>query len=61
MSGVLVGIELGHRMSQETLAAGQQLARELGMPVSAAVVGDAGNLASMKLDKVYVLQALTGG
>jgi electron transfer flavoprotein alpha subunit len=29
-----------HRMSQEALAAGQQIGRELGQPVSAAVVGD---------------------
>jgi electron transfer flavoprotein alpha subunit len=56
MSGVLVGIELGHRMSMETLAAGQQLAAELNLPVSAAVAGDAGDLASKKLEKVYVLE-----
>ena len=43
MSGVLVitqrnGVEW-HRMSWETLAAGQQLAAQIGQPVSAAVVG----------------------
>ena len=43
MSGVLVVMEqrVGEwsRMSFETLAAGQQIAKELGVPVSAAVVG----------------------
>ncbi len=34
---VLVILEQGHKMSLEALAAGQQIARELGMPVEAAV------------------------
>jgi electron transfer flavoprotein alpha subunit len=42
-----------HKMSWETLACAQQL----GMPVTAAVVGgDAGELAGRKLDRVYVVQ-----
>lgn len=42
-----------HKMSWETLAGAQQL----GMPVSAAVIGnDAGELAGKKLDRVYVIQ-----
>jgi len=50
-----------NRMSWETLAAGQQLARELHMPVSAAVLGQgvdalASELAERKLDHVYALE-----
>lgn len=49
-----------NRMSFETLAAGQQIAQELGVPVSAAVLGSgvsglAGELASKKLEKVYAV------
>lgn len=46
-----------HRMSWETLAAGQQLAAKLEVPVSAVVFGaaDAGELASKKLDKAYAV------
>jgi electron transfer flavoprotein alpha subunit len=49
------------RMSWETLAAGQQLARELGQPVSAAVLGQgidslASELTGKKLDHVYVVE-----
>ena len=48
MSGVLVVMQQHagdwHRMSWETLAAGQQLAAQLGQTVSAAVVGQAGEL-----------------
>jgi len=49
------------RMSWETLAAGQQLARELQQPVSAAVLGQGiaslgGELANKKLDHVYVVE-----
>ena len=50
-----------HRMGFETLAAGQQLARDLGQPVSAVVVGSgvsalAGELASRKLERVYAVE-----
>jgi electron transfer flavoprotein alpha subunit len=64
MSGVLVVMEqqggAWHRMSWETLAAGQQLGTELGQPVFAAVVGNgvdglAGELASKKLAKVHAV------
>jgi electron transfer flavoprotein alpha subunit len=49
-----------NRMSWETLAAGQQLAREMGTTASAAVLGNgivplAGELADKQLEKVYVL------
>ena len=60
MSGVLVVTEqragVWHRMSWETLAAGQQLAALIGQTVSAAVVGQAGELAGKKLDRVYVVE-----
>jgi electron transfer flavoprotein alpha subunit len=60
MSGVLVVTErsggVWHRMSWETLAAGQQLAAQIGQPVSAAVVGQAGELAGKKLDRVYTVE-----
>ncbi len=59
MSGVLVVMERRgadwHRMSWETLAAGQQLAAQIGQTVSAAVVGEAGELAGKKLDHVYTV------
>jgi len=50
-----------NRMSWETLAAGQQLARELGQPVSAAVLGQgieglAAELADKKLEHVYAVE-----
>jgi len=50
-----------HRMSWETLAAAQQLGRELGQPVSAAVAGDdvsapAGELAAKQLDRVFSVE-----
>jgi electron transfer flavoprotein alpha subunit len=49
-----------HRMSWETLAAGQQLGRELGLPVRAAVLGEdslraASDAAKWKLDRVYAV------
>ena len=49
-----------NRMSFETLAAAQQLGKELGVPVSAAVLGQgveglANELASMQLAKVYAV------
>jgi electron transfer flavoprotein alpha subunit len=60
MSGVLVVMEqrggVWHRMSWETLAAGQQLAAQIGQAVSAAVVGDAGELVGKKLDRVYAVR-----
>jgi electron transfer flavoprotein alpha subunit len=43
-------------MSWETLAAGQQLAAQIGQTVSAAVVGEAGELAGKKLDRVYTVK-----
>lgn len=60
MSGILVVMERRgsdwHRMSWETLAAGQQLAAQIGQTVSAAVVGEAGELAGKKLDRVYTVK-----
>jgi len=60
MSGVLVVMQqnggVWHRMSWETLAAGQQLAAQIGQTVSAAVVGQAGELVSKKLDRVYTVE-----
>src|ERR1700683_5612931 len=65
MSGVLVVMEqrggVWHRMSWETLAAGQQLAAQIGQTVSAAVVGQgigalAGELAGKKLERVYAVE-----
>ncbi len=62
MSGVLVIAEQRdgalNRMSWETLAAGQQMARELGLPVAAAiagrgVAGAVAELAGKAFDKVY--------
>ena len=50
-----------HKMSWEALAAGQQIARELGKDAAACVVGSgvgdlASELAAKKLDRVYVLE-----
>ena len=65
MSGILVVTEqragAWNRMSWETLAAGQQLARELNVPVFAAVAGKgvaslAGELAQKKLAKVHAVE-----
>jgi electron transfer flavoprotein alpha subunit len=60
MSGVLVVMEqragVWHRMSWETLAAAQQLAAQTGQTVSAAVVGQAGELVGKKLDRIYTVQ-----
>ncbi len=65
MSGVLVVMEqqggAWHRMSWETLAAGQQLGKELGAPVFAAVAGKgidslAGELAKKNLAKVHAVE-----
>ena len=65
MSGILVIMEqqggAWNRMSLETLAAGQQLASDLGQTASAAVPGQgvdalANELASKKLDRVYAVE-----
>ncbi len=60
MSGVLVIMERRgsdwHRMSWETLAAGQQLGAQIGQAVSAAVIGPAGELAGKKLDRIYTIE-----
>jgi electron transfer flavoprotein alpha subunit len=66
MSGILVITEQSggawHRMSFETLAAGQKLARETGAPLFAAVAGSGISalgveLAKLKLDRVHVLDS----
>ncbi|MCX6623501.1 MAG: electron transfer flavoprotein subunit alpha/FixB family protein [Acidobacteria bacterium] len=44
-----------HPLSWEALAAGQQLAAESGQPVSAAVLGDAGDAASRQLERVWTV------
>ena len=44
-----------HRMGWETLAAGQELGASLGMAVSAAVIGEAREAATKKLDRVYTI------
>lgn len=60
MSGVLVAMQRSggdwHRMSWETLAAAQQLAGQIGQTVSAAVVGQAGDLVNKKLDRIYTIE-----
>ncbi len=65
MSGILVITEqqggAWHRMSLETLAAGQQLAADLGQTASAAVAGHgidalANELATKQLDHVYTVE-----
>jgi len=65
MSGVLVVMEqqggAWHRMSWETLAAGQQLAKELGHPAFAAVAGQgigdlAAELGRKNLAKVHAVE-----
>jgi electron transfer flavoprotein alpha subunit len=53
MSGVLIVIESGHRVSPETLAAGQEIGSKLGIPVSAAVFGSENPGA--KLEKLYTI------
>src|SRR5581483_5848363 len=64
MSGVLVVMQQSgngwHRMSWETLAAGQQLAAQTGQKVYAAIPGHnvaqlAGELARKKMDRVHAL------
>ena len=47
-----------HRMGWETLAAGQQLGQALGLPVAAAVIGEAKEAAEAKLDRVYTIAAI---
>jgi electron transfer flavoprotein alpha subunit len=61
MSGVLVITEqragAWNRMSWETLAAGQQLAAQLGVSASAVAIGGlADELAAKKLERVYAVQ-----
>jgi electron transfer flavoprotein alpha subunit len=60
MSGVLVVMQRNagewHRMSWETLTAAQQLAAQIGQTVSAAVVGQAGDLVDKKLDRIYAVE-----
>ena len=65
MSGVLIVMEqrggAWNRMSWETLAAGQQLAAQLGSMASAVVAGQgidalAGELAKKKLERVYAVE-----
>lgn len=55
MSGVLVVMEPGHRLSMETLAAGQEMAAALGLPVSAVAIG-AADAAGAALDKLYTIE-----
>jgi electron transfer flavoprotein alpha subunit len=44
-----------HRMSWETLAAAQQIAAEMGVQPQAAVIGDARELASTRLERAYAV------
>jgi electron transfer flavoprotein alpha subunit len=44
-----------HRMSWETLAAAQQIAAEMGVPAVAAVIGEAGDLTSKRLERACAL------
>ncbi|HTS65271.1 MAG TPA: hypothetical protein VMH28_24790, partial [Candidatus Acidoferrales bacterium] len=53
---ILVVMEQPGGMSLETLAAGQQLAKELGTSVSAALLGDAVSAPSAELEKVYTVE-----
>lgn len=54
MNGILVVIESGHRMSAETLAAGQEIGGKLGVPVSAVAIG--GGNPGAKIDKLYTIE-----
>ena len=47
-----------HRMSWETLAAGQELGSAMGLPVAAAVIGEAKEAAEKRLDRVYTIPAI---
>ena len=44
-----------HRMSWETLAAAQQIAAEMGVQPQAAVIGEARELASKRLERAYAV------
>ena len=55
---VLVILEQNHRMSWETLAAGQQIGADLGKPVYAAIIGGEPALASKNLAGVYSIPAM---
>lgn len=56
MSGVLVVMEPGHRMSWEALAAGQHLAKALGAPLFAAAFEKTDELAQKNVSRVHVLE-----
>ena len=65
MSGVLVVLEQSqgnwHKMSWETFAAGQQLARDLGQPFYSAVAGSglgdfSGELSASKQDRAWLVE-----
>jgi len=56
MSGVLVVMEPGHRMSWEALAAGQQLAKALGAPLFAATFEKNDELAQKSVSHVHLLE-----
>ena len=53
---ILVVAQQGHRMSWEAVAAAQQIGKELGQPVEAAVVGKAGELAGKQFERVHEVQ-----
>jgi electron transfer flavoprotein alpha subunit len=53
---ILAILETGHRISREALAAAQQLGGELGLPVSAAVVGDTAEWAGAALERVWAVE-----
>jgi len=53
---VLAILEAGHRISREALAAAQQLGAELGLPVTAAVIGDAGEYAGAALERAWSVE-----
>src|SRR5258708_6356955 len=56
MSGVLVVMEQGSRMSWEALAAGQKLAQGLGTSLDAATFGPYEGLGQKKVDNAYVIE-----
>jgi electron transfer flavoprotein alpha subunit len=53
---ILVVAQQGHRMSWEAVAAAQQIGKELGQPVEAAVVGKAGELAGKLFERVHEIE-----
>ena len=50
---ILVVAQHGHRMSLEAVAAAQQIGKELGQTVEAAIVGKGAELASKQFDRVH--------